>query len=414
MCNVKNILAAMLLVFAVTIFGNAEAAIVTDKMPLQCYVDHKVTSYDLNSGQAVGWIDAEVDLVRISVIDGNGVARGTHPGRNGTVERLFWARDVFADTNYNNRPAHVSGYHDVYRTSTSGSTIGSVRDEDVTVVADNGNRAQIIYRLNNGTGYKMGWVPSSVGADNGSKSNFQMSDYNLTCPSDHQLRFTGRLWNANNYSEITGVHVYIGGGVGAGGEFIGEFRADRDNHHFDYTMNVPQNRSGSQLVVIYAVNGIDAKELDRRYVNVSPSPGGDFDWPIPGCYRYSFRNNHSCRHYYSGGVASAIDIAAAVGTNIYAPASGVVQNKGVGSGFGNWFEILHDDGTITLYAHLSDYSMVKNGQRVNKGDLIALSGNTGGNTTGPHLHFEMYNPNNSNMRPDIYFKSKGVIGNSSY
>ena len=162
MCNVKNILAAMLLVFAATIFGSAEAAIVTDKMPLQCYVDHKVTSYDTRSGQAVGWIDAEVDLVKIRGIDGNGVAIGTHPGRNGTVERLFWARDVFADTNYSNRPAHIDHYQQVYRTQNSNATIGSVNNEDVTVVADNGNRAQIIYRLDNGTGYKMGWVPSSV------------------------------------------------------------------------------------------------------------------------------------------------------------------------------------------------------------------------------------------------------------
>ena len=180
MFNLKNLLIATLLIFAVSIVGKAEAGIVTDKMPLQCYVDHKVTSYDLNSGQAVGWIDAEVDLVQIEEIGGNGVARGTHPGRNGTVRRLFWARDVFADTNYANRPAHVNGYHEVYRTSSSGSTIGSVRDEDVTVVADNGNRAQIVYRLDNGTGYKMGWVPSSVvnsgGGGGGNTSNMHIPD----------------------------------------------------------------------------------------------------------------------------------------------------------------------------------------------------------------------------------------------
>ena len=60
--------------------------------------------------------------------------------------------------------------------------------------------------------------------------------------------------------------------------------------------------------------------------------------------------------------------------------------------------------TITLYAHLSDHNNVWNGKRVNKGDLIAKSGNTGG-STGPHLHFEMYNSSNSNMRPNIYFKN---------
>ena len=337
MCNVKKILVAMLMVFAVTILGNAEAAIVTDKMPLQCYVDHKVTSYDTRSGQAVGWIDAEVDLVKIRGIDGNGVAIGTHPGRNGTVERLFWARDVFADTNYSNRNAHVNGYHEVYRTSSSGATIGSVRDEDVTVVADNGNRAQIIYRLDNGTGYKMGWVPSSIVSANDNRSNFQMEGYNLTSPSDHQLRFTGRLWNANNYSEITGVHVYIGGGVGAGGEFIGEFRADRDNHHFDYTMNVPQNRSGSQLVVIYAVNGIDAAELDRRYVNISggSQPTISWQWPVDnfivsqsfGHYSKTMATKKG-RPYHSG--MDLVNNTSRNGGNppIYAAANGTVKYKG--------------------------------------------------------------------------------------
>lgn len=270
MCSLKNFFMTVLLTLVATIFNITEAGIVTDKMPLQCYVDHKVTSYDLNSGQAVGWIDAEVDLVQIKEIGGNGVSRGTHPGRNGTVERLFWARDVFADTNYSNRNVHVNGYHEVYRTKNSGATIGSINNEEVTVVADNGNRAQIIYRLNNGTGYKMGWVPSSIVANNQPVgANFQLSNYNLSCPSDHQLRFTGRVWNANDNSEITGVHVYIGGGAGAGGEFMGEFRSD-SNHNFEANLNVPQHRNGNQLIVIYAVNGKDSGELNRTNINVSP------------------------------------------------------------------------------------------------------------------------------------------------
>lgn len=57
--------------------------------------------------------------------------------------------------------------------------------------------------------------------------------------------------------------------------------------------------------------------------------------------------------------------------------------------FGKYFEIKHDDGNITLYAHLSEFK-VYNGQRVYRGDVIALSGSTG-NSTGPHLHFEMSN-----------------------
>lgn len=255
------------------------------------------------------------------------------------------------------------------------------------------------------------WRFTKVSVDN--KADFRLNNYSLSSPSNYQLRFTGRLWNANNLSEITGIHVYIGGGVGAGGQFLGEFRADKTNHNFDSTLNVPQNRTGNQLVVIYAVNGVESKELDRRNITILPASSSEFAWPVPGRYRYSFRTNHSCRHYYSGRVASAIDISCEVGTPIYAPASGVIKNKGVASGFGNWFEIWHDDGTITLYAHLSDYSMVENNQRVNKGDLIAKSGNTG-KSTGPHLHFEMYKEGDLSMRPDTYFKSRGIIGESSY
>ena len=130
MYSLKNFFMATLLIFAVSVGEIAEAAIVTDKMPLQCYVDHKVTSYDKNNGQAVGWIDADVDLVQITAINaGTGVAIGTHPSGSRRVERIFWARDVFADMGYRNRNVRVSGSHQVYRTKNSSATIGSISNE---------------------------------------------------------------------------------------------------------------------------------------------------------------------------------------------------------------------------------------------------------------------------------------------
>lgn len=410
MFSLKNFLMATLLIFALSVGGVAEAGIVTDKVPLQCYVDHKVKSYDKNNGREVGWIDAEVDLVQITGIGGNGVAIGTHPSGSRRVERIFWARDVFEDPGYRNRNVHVNGSHQVFRTKNSGATIGSIANEEVTVVADNGNRAQIIYRLNNGTGYKMGWVPSSIVANNQPVvANFQLSNYNLSNPSDHQLRFTGRVWNANNNSEITGVHVYIGGGVGAGGEFMGEFRSD-SNHNFDATLNVPQHRNGNQLIVIYAVNGKDAGELNRTNINVSSTSNEGFSWPVPGntrittTYSYSSGKVHSSKYYYQGR-ACGIDIAVPIGTEVRATASGTVtikKDKG-NTSFGKYIEIRHDDGTFSIYAHLSNFSMVEVGQRVNKGEVIALSGNSG-NSSGPHLHFEL-----SGHDTYQYFKQAGVI-----
>ena len=121
----------------------------------------------------------------------------------------------------------------------------------------------------------------------------------------------------------------------------------------------------------------------------------EFGWPLPGhtyitaTYTYpSSGSRHSCRYSTPDGRAAGIDIGVDIGTEVYAPASGTVQKMSWQyPGFGNHFEILHDDGTITLYAHLSEYR-VQNGQRVNRGDLIALTGNTGGDY-GAHLHYEM-------------------------
>lgn len=87
---------------------------------------------------------------------------------------------------------------------------------------------------------------------------------------------------------------------------------------------------------------------------------------------------------------NAVDLAAPVGTPIYASASGVVIISQYGiwnHGYGNYIVIAHSNGTQTLYAHASKL-LVTAGQQVKQGDLIALIGMTG-KTTGPHVHFEI-------------------------
>ena len=114
---------------------------------------------------------------------------------------------------------------------------------------------------------------------------------------------------------------------------------------------------------------------------------------------------------YSGGkLHRAIDLRAAVGTPVYAAEDGTVDWVQTWDGrstrgdqsYGNLVRIRHADyngGKLqTLYAHLKE-SKVKYGQTVKEGELIGYSGNTG-NSTGPHLHFEVrlngtrYNPLN--------------------
>jgi len=90
-------------------------------------------------------------------------------------------------------------------------------------------------------------------------------------------------------------------------------------------------------------------------------------------------------HGYNG-----IDIAAPVGTPILASASGTViiaRSSGYNGGYGLYIAIKHDNGTQTLYGHLSKVN-VAIGQRVSQGEVIGAVGNTG-RSTGPHLHFEV-------------------------
>ena len=126
---------------------------------------------------------------------------------------------------------------------------------------------------------------------------------------------------------------------------------------------------------------------------------GNGPFTVTTLYKYSRGTRHSCR-YYTNGVANGMDIGMPYGTKIFAPYAGVVQRvQNSSTGFGNCFEIKHDDGVISLYGHMSKIH-VSNGQYVNKGDLIGEVGSTG-NSSGNHLHFEF-----SNMNPYEYYRGK--------
>jgi murein DD-endopeptidase MepM/ murein hydrolase activator NlpD len=96
-----------------------------------------------------------------------------------------------------------------------------------------------------------------------------------------------------------------------------------------------------------------------------------------------------------------LDIIADVGTNIYAAADGVVRYAGrTRGGYGTVVELSHGYGYATLYAHLSK-PLVRPGQSVKRGDLIALSGRSG-LVSGPHLHYEV-KYHGRKMNPVDYF-----------
>ncbi len=138
------------------------------------------------------------------------------------------------------------------------------------------------------------------------------------------------------------------------------------------------------------------KILDGITLQEEVTPSG---WPVHRGYissEFGFRrdpfNGQTRMH-------KGLDFADPVGTPVYAVAAGVVSYVGPKSGYGNAVEVDHGDGVVSRYGHLSAAKAVE-GQLVKKGDLVALSGNTG-RSTGPHLHLEILK-NGEQLNPREY------------
>jgi murein DD-endopeptidase MepM/ murein hydrolase activator NlpD len=101
---------------------------------------------------------------------------------------------------------------------------------------------------------------------------------------------------------------------------------------------------------------------------------------------------------------SGIDIAAEEGTPVFSVMKGRVIFSGEMAGYGNTIIIDHMNGYKTLYAH-NKINLVKEGDEVNPGMIIAEVGSSG-NSTGPHLHFEV-RYNDKNMDPAIFLAKRG-------
>ncbi|WP_366847848.1 M23 family metallopeptidase [Mycolicibacterium sp.] len=110
--------------------------------------------------------------------------------------------------------------------------------------------------------------------------------------------------------------------------------------------------------------------------------------------------------YRWGALHAGIDLAAPIGTPIYAASDGVVVDTGPTAGYGAWVKIRHADGTVTLYGHVNSWD-VSIGQRVFAGDQIATVGNRG-NSTGPHLHFEVLLGGTNRTDPVPWLAARGV------
>lgn len=109
---------------------------------------------------------------------------------------------------------------------------------------------------------------------------------------------------------------------------------------------------------------------------------GSFIWPATGALTTYFGDNPA---YYGPGGHNALDIANNQGTPLLAADGGVVIYSGWKGGLGNAIGIDHGNGFVTWYGHAASL-IVSKGERVSRGQPVALMGSTG-NSTGPHTHF---------------------------
>lgn len=186
--------------------------------------------------------------------------------------------------------------------------------------------------------------------------------------------------------------------------------AARDSTRVAYLFTADSTRPGDFEVELEGVPG-DPNARPRAFGYLIPllRPALRVDQGFDGRFSHSDPQNRY-----------ALDFAADIGTPVMAARDGVVMQvesdfaqAGLSEeeygGRANFVRILHDDGTMALYAHLQpDGALVRVGQKVRQGQQIGLSGNTGF-TSGPHLHFAVQV--NRGMRLEsIPFRMRGPQG----
>lgn len=175
----------------------------------------------------------------------------------------------------------------------------------------------------------------------------------------------------------------------------------------DSLLNVTKNKETEyQRILAEQIKKRDAfeKDLEKYEAQLKfildtkqlPKDGSAvLSWPLDYVYiTQLFGVTSASKRLYKTGSHSGLDFRAPTGTSVKSVDDGVVVGTGdtdiycKGASFGKWILIKHKNGLSTAYGHLSVIS-TKTGAKVKKGDIIALSGNTG-HSTGPHLHLTVY------------------------
>lgn len=179
-----------------------------------------------------------------------------------------------------------------------------------------------------------------------------------------------------------------------------------------------------ELVRLERIDPYEATRYESAYAAVfgdsAPQPDPDFPYAFPfdGSHPRRLDQGIGGSKSHKGSSHYSFDFEMPIGTPVLAARSGIVLSVVDGFAEGGFHErfrhrsnvvlVLHSDGTIGMYAHLSAGARVKEGARVETGDLLGSSGNSG-YSLGPHLHFEVGTQRPGREQQSIPIRFRGGI-----
>ena len=162
--------------------------------------------------------------------------------------------------------------------------------------------------------------------------------------------------------------------------FVPGVSAPLENGNSGKAEKVHSNAKKEKTQNVKPANQPEKKGKTSTHAENKPGKPGKYVWPAKGVVTSKFGTRWGRNH-------SGIDIGCPEGTPVYAAAAGTVVFVGEKGGYGLLIVVSHPDGSFTIYAHNSK-NIVKEHAKVKQGEKIAEVGSTG-NSTGPHLHFEI-------------------------
>ncbi len=202
-------------------------------------------------------------------------------------------------------------------------------------------------------------------------------------PQNEPVQAQEQVLLSANLSGVDGV-----GGAGAGPNLLGVRRPGHDEvEQLNKSLRITAQREAAAA----AQRKAEYEAEQARKIKVFA--------PTQGAITSNYGPRWGTTHY-------GLDIANRIGTPIRSVMDGVVTDAGPASGFGLWVKIEHTDGTTAVYGHINSYA-VREGQKVSAGQVIAQVGNRG-ISTGPHLHFEIWDPAGRKLDPLAWLQQHGV------